>query len=175
MAVRRVPKDIIPQWRLVAARLQGVPEAVGATIQRFAESQVTDFKDRIRLQAFVDFKRKKLSPWTVKAKHAHHLDPRTMIAWGNYVNGIKVIRSRTAGGLEFKIGFDPDVRAVNYDGSTSKLTLAQVAYIQEYGNITAGIPARRHWRPQFNRMQRMLPTLRRMITRSIVLSMAGHH
>lgn len=126
-------------------------------MRRFMAEQRDKLKDDIRRQTPESFADKPLSPTTVAKKATLGLDPRTMISTGHYVDSIKVIEERSEDGKTlFLVGFDETDVAL--DERTGKprpgSPLTMVAKVQEFGSASAGVPARPHWRPATERMER---------------------
>ena len=119
-------------------------------LRAVAEVVRDDLKKRIENQEFRSFREKPLTEKYRVYKAYHGLDDRVMIATGTYVDSIDVIQVNPD---TFKIGFEPDMYAVRADGEVNQdLPLEVLARIQEFGSITANIPARPHWRPTFRRI-----------------------
>lgn len=82
------------------------------------------------------------SAMTVKRLGAH-----TLLNWtGEYKRNIKLVRR----GRQFAVGLPPGKKKTRPDGSTSGLTLTQVAKILEYGSRNGKIPARPLWQYLWN-------------------------
>lgn len=102
----------------------------------------------IKTQNFPSFHMTPLAPSTVARKASLGLDPRVMIATGHYVDSIKVFKEDKH---TYRVGFDPEAKAVDSQGIETEVSLNTVARAQEFG--TERIPARPHWKAAFLRLK----------------------
>lgn len=87
------------------------------------------------------FRHKKLTPAYARYKFRSGLDGRILIASGDYVNAIEVVRSETKeAGVTYRVRLKPGVHR-------SGMSFTKLGLIHEFGSARAHIPARPHWRP----------------------------
>jgi len=110
--------------------------------KKLAREFKNDLRTRIKLQAFTSWV--PLSPEYKKRKEKLGLDPRTLMARGDYVNSIRIRRT-----TENTYVVDVPQTVKHYSG----LTYKELAAVHEYGSKKAHIPARPHWRPTIRRYQ----------------------
>lgn len=132
-----------------------------AEIQRFAQSQVDEFKRVIYQDVTRAFGGPPLASSTVAAKESHDLAyPNVpLVATQNYVRSLQVINIATydRNRVRFVISHPLDAVTRWYDNSPRPdVSLQFVARIHEYGCPAANIPARPHWNPFFT--QHLLPS-----------------
>lgn len=145
-------KSHIPKFRTATASLRKAKKVADRHVHDFALAEAERFRLRIKEQNFASFARIPLSPITLKRKETLHLDLRTMIATGHYVDSIKVLRWVDGKMIRYKVGFTDAARAVDADGRRTKLLLNDLAAIQEHGSAAQHIPARPHWGPHLRDM-----------------------
>ena len=139
-------------------------------VRAFAESQADEFRQAILDQNFEAFDAFPLRPATLAAKMRAHVDLRVMVATGTYVDSIRSFRTLSSNrrNARFHIGFHPRKLARDYHGNITEILLQDVARIQEYGSVAAGIPARPHWRPYRAVIGARAESERERITRLVV-------
>jgi hypothetical protein len=97
-----------------------------------------ELKTRIRKQSFAH---RPLSRRYVEYKKKAKLDPRILIASGNYVNAISARKRKLRGDLVWTVGVPDTIHG------PSGMSYTQLARILEFGSAKRGIPPRPHWRP----------------------------
>lgn len=161
-----------PLERLFARMRTAAWQTLDTELAAFAKTQLNSFKYRIYRQLFPDFENIPLSPRYLAWKLERGLDGRTMIRVGHYVRALKVQsreRNTQQGRTKtYHIGFDQNALAVNAQGDPIPLLLNALARIQEYGSLSAGIPARRHWRPMLAIIRERSPALRRRVRKTTI-------
>jgi hypothetical protein len=122
------------------------------TLERKAKEAVRDLRDIILKQKY---NWQPLSSEYEDYKENHELDPRTLIATGEYVQNIVAWKD--------EYGFWHVGPRPNHIHEPSGLPLVVLARIHEYGTST--VPARPMYRPYYARLVKDLPILQRMIIR----------
>ncbi len=179
---KRPPRAHIPSLTAFLGKVKvAAVAAAEADLRAFAHEQRDAFVERIRQQDFDSFRRIPLS-WAYRLrKRFHHLDPRTMIATGTYLDSIQVHERTTAGRassgrfsaqerpiLVMEINIDPSARAMGLDGTPTNVPMRMVAAVNEFGSSAAHVPARPHWAPFFLDMAtNTAPVLGRRMTADI--------
>ena len=165
----------IPKLRPVLTKLGKVAlQVLESGVKQFAHEHRDRFVGRIEDQDFASFQvvfypesGTNLSPRWLARKAAKGADSRTMIATGHYVSQIKVFRQVKQGNVQFRVGFQPAVRARDLDGNTQEITLNRVARVLEHGSQKMNIPPRPHWEPHLKLMRKEAPAVRVQIARKI--------
>jgi len=180
--VPKQTKPHVPDFKKIRREIEetantAVLEAVG----EYAADERDNFIRKIERQAFASFQGTlypesgaNLSPRTLARKAAKGADMRTMIATHWYKDHVRVDRRKARRKGEktvFKVGFRPDVKPRDLDGrpvdveitSLGLRGLDAIAMVQERGSVKAGIPARPHWQPHYDRMQSDAPRTRKRI------------
>lgn len=136
---------------MVQQFLQRLDVLADAVTHRFMESQLEEFKRRIKAQQFESFHAVPLSPAWRKRKAAAGLPVHTMVATGTYLEAMQVVRKASRQGVySYVIQVDPSVKAVDINGNRrDDITVSEVAFINEYGSqrLPGRPPARPHWGP----------------------------
>ena len=108
-----------------------------------------------------------LSEAWVKRKAREEMDGRKLIATGDYIEGIEVVKGQQRGGGVYYM-----VRPENRKHEPSGIALSLIARIHEYGTdegVVPHIPARPHWRPAVHtiirRFEQQRPTVRAVVLR----------
>lgn len=130
--------------RITALAAYKSAHLVGAEVKHRIESQL--------------YHHEPLSPSYKRWKEKNHLDPRILIATGDYVNaiGVYAIRNKKNRFMAFGIGVPPGIH------KPSGLTYDQLYRIHEFGVFSRNIPARPHWRPAWKDfLIKKLPIIRR--------------
>lgn len=101
-----------------------------------------------------------LTPRYAEYKRRAKLDPRILIATGEYVNSIAIQRrTRDRGKLRVYVG-------VPYNRKhSSGLPFKVLARVHEFGSRKAHVPARPHWRPAKAWLMKEIPRIRERIAR----------
>lgn len=121
----------------------------------------------------IPFRMQKLTEKYLDKKISKDLDPRILLASGDYVNGITVRKEETRGG-----GVIYFVTMANRKHEFSNIDLRLLARIMEFGTgeyqvplfgdkrhmVTIKLPKRPHWRPAFKKVKEGLSTLGDEIT-----------
>lgn len=115
-------------------------------MKQCAEAYLEKLKSKMAGQEF---------PWTplsasyVAYKKKKGLDSRMLIATGEYLEKLKVGKSKgTSKGASLFVGADPsDIH------TPSGLSMEKIAGIMEYGSSNGNIPARPHFRPTWEEMR----------------------
>ena len=171
-------KSHLPNFTAISGALgKAARETLVELVDEYAEAQRDEFVARIEAQRFMAFRvvlypeGTNLSPQWIARKDAAGADLRTMIATGHYIESINVFRNLKAnkGQGEWRIGFHPNNHARNLDGSTAEILLNDVAMVHEHGNLQT--PARPHWGPNYNRMKREAPKLRKAMKAKVKKAM----
>ena len=149
-------KPQLPDFKRVIRAFKGVRAIAEGEIRDFAQVQANEFKVRIRAQDFPSFNAAPLSPAYAKQKERLGLDPRVMIATGHYVGSIRVFsRKNSDGSITFYVGHDRLDRAEDKDGTPiPSVTLNMIAAVHEKGSSKMNVPARPHWKPHLQDMER---------------------
>ncbi len=159
----------IPDFKHTAELIARDAKQIADTkIRAHAEAEVKLFQKRIYRQRFDSFAAIPLAPATIMRKVALRLDLRTMIATGTYVSSIKVFRKVVKGGIEYRIGFAPNTKAMDPTGHATDITLEEVAYVQEHGSAAQHIPARPHWQPHLQELAVRATVVRQRIADAVV-------
>jgi hypothetical protein len=167
-------KSTIPDISRRLRKLErAASEVLTGFVPEYAGRVASEFRKRVREQAFRAFDEVPLAPSTVERKDRKGLDPRTMVATGHYVSSIRVfkLRDMAGGGHRFFIGHGAQDVALDEDGNRTDTSLRLVARVQEYGS--SRVPSRPHWTPHLRRLQRELPGVARAVRRAILRSAAG--
>ena len=131
-------------------RVIGTSEA-----RRLAMKIEKELVDKIKAQ---EFDWPPLSSVTKQIKQRAGLDPRTLIATGDYVNSIKAVQvGRTAWTVDVPDGIH----------MSSKMTYSQLRKIHEYGSFEQNVPPRPHWRTLADDYKSRLPQIKSAITRRL--------
>lgn len=162
MPVRhRIVRKTVPNF--VTVFRQSALRGSALELRRWAEEFAQALKSVIRKQLF-DWK--PLSPEYAKYKERKGLDPRILVATGDYVDAIGVHREETrTKGVIYRVGFAPG--AIH---EPSGLPYNRLAHIHEFGVFTgtAEIPARPHWRPTIARFKLRIPRVKKGIVRRVL-------
>lgn len=135
-----------------------------------ADSELRNFSEDLKgrlvrgiyKQSFESFKTYPLTEEWKKAKLRLHYDLRVMIAKGEYVKSIRVVKIRQA---KYEIGVPKNKRVKRSDGSDAGITMETLAAIHEKGSAKANIPPRPHWSVIRNQAQKEAPSVANKIAR----------
>lgn len=179
---RSPKKSHIPDFGALRRTIEATADAaLLAEVEAYANDERDNFVAKVERQAFASFQvilypesGTNLSPQWLARKEAKGADMRTMIATHWYKDHVRVDRRKARRKGEktvFKIGFRPDVKPRDLDGNVVDVEipalglrgLDAIAMVQEKGSVAAGIPARPHWRPHYDKMRLDAPRVRKRI------------
>lgn len=138
----------VGNWRSGSRRIRHISRSMpGARsiIRQVAERSRDRIKSNILRQRYRSWA--PLSPATLKRKSAEGTDMRKLIEHTSYVNAIKVV---PMGPNQWGVG----VLRTDVDPNNPERNLAQIGLFHEYG--TKNMPARPHWRVEYQNFQREL-------------------
>jgi len=132
-----------------ARQMHSVADEFRDTLQEVIRSQLMAWKP--------------LSPGYQKAKKKSGLDERILIATGEYVSKICVMREETKNGVLYSVGFPSGAL---HEGSG--LPLHVLARVHEFGSSKAHVPPRPHWRPTISMFMSRVPRMTKDIQEDII-------
>lgn len=155
MAEKLGEARMIGDWDKVPRRLEKLAETVPLA-SRSVRTEAMHSLDRItRNIQGQEYGWSPLAPSTSEAKAKAGQDPRTLIATGDYLASIRVVR---AGPLGYGVGVPENAK--NADGQS----LVAIGLAHEYG--TGSLPARPFWRRESREFARNVESrIRRLLER----------
>lgn len=128
----------------LARRMRGFTPKVNAILFAEAKNMEQRLKGRLRSGAYASQWVPLSEDWR-RTKARRKLDPRMMIAHGDYIGAIKVLPQ---GPAIWTVGINR--AATNRRGES----LVAIGYAHEYGHPPFNLPERPHWRPEYQESAR---------------------
>ena len=147
----------IPNFHKATEVLRKAPDVARTMLAKTADMEAETFIHYVENQTpFEEFDAAPLSEKWAAFKKKHKLDKRTMIATTHYINKVRVFTTRVSPThWQYRIGFAPSDRAIDPVTKTqTPLSLNLLAAVHEYGSQKAHVPARPHWGPFFDEMEK---------------------